>query len=72
MEDILDKGEGYASIPSSIKPDYFTQAVADNSDYGQENASQHITDMILVQYQSGSFATNNTINLTIEAINKKS
>ena len=37
-------------IPANIVYNQFTQAVADNSDYGQEFSSQHITNTILVQH----------------------
>ena len=37
--DILTCGDGYATIPSNIKPSYFFQAASDNGDYGQESNS---------------------------------
>ena len=58
-EEIIAAGDGYATIPSNIKRDCFTQAASDNGDYGQECASQHVTNTVLYQYPlqqlSGNF-----------------
>ena len=48
--DLLEDGNGYATIPTNISHGIFTQAATDNSDYLQENASQHITNTVLYQY----------------------
>ena len=48
-EDILASEDGYATVPSNIVPGVFTQAAADNGDYGQENSSQHVTNIVLYQ-----------------------
>ena len=50
VDEIQAKDEGYTMIPANIVYNQFTQAVADNSDYGQEFSSQHITNTILVQH----------------------
>ena len=56
--DILEKGDGFATLPSNLSKDFFTQAASDNGDYGQENTSQHITNTVLYQY--GNFGSANT------------
>ena len=38
----MNEGEGYSAVPSNIQPNIFTQG-----DYGQENASQHVTNAVL-------------------------
>ena len=53
--DILEKGNGFATLPSNLSEDFFTQAASDNGDYGQENTSQHITNTVLYQY--GNFGS---------------
>ena len=50
VDEIQAKDEGYTMIPTNIVYNQFTQAVADNSDYGQEFSSQHMTNTILVQH----------------------
>ena len=50
---IIEEGDGYATVPTNIIPDVFTQAAFDNGDYGQENASQHVTNTVLYQYKRG-------------------
>ena len=44
---IMNEGEGCSTIPSNIQPNIFAQAVFDNGDYGQENASLHATNTVL-------------------------
>ena len=51
---IMNEGEGYSTIPSNIQQNIFTQGAFDNGDYGQENASQHVTNTVLYQYSKGS------------------
>ena len=46
----MNEGEGYSAVPSNIQPNIFTQG-----DYGQENASQHVTNAVLYWYTQGSF-----------------
>ena len=48
-EQIIERGDGYATISTNTVFGECAQAAFDNADYGQENASQHIT--ITVQYQ---------------------
>ena len=48
-DNIIKQNKGYSVIPNNITSCKFTEAVADNSDYGQENNSQHITNTILLQ-----------------------
>ena len=43
----MNEGEGCSTIPSNIQPNIFAQAVFDNGDYGQENASLHVTNTVL-------------------------
>ena len=47
---ILERGEGYATIPSNVFPLFFTQTASDNGDYSQESNSQHVTNTVLYQY----------------------
>ena len=70
-DEILNNDEGYACIPNNIASDLFTQAVADNSDYGQENSSQHITNTILLQYPN-EHNFNFNVNLINTVVKKKS
>ena len=58
---LVEEGEGYATIPTNVKPNLFTQAASDNGDYGQEILSQHVTNTVLYQYNNlcGSFNTEN-------------
>ena len=49
-DEIVAAGDGYETIPSNIKRNCFTQAASDNGDYGQECASQHVTNTVLYQY----------------------
>ena len=49
-DEIVDAGDGYATIPSKIKTNCYTQAASDNGNYGQECASQHVTNTVLYQY----------------------
>ena len=51
----MNEGEGYSTIPSNIQLNIFMQAAFDNGDYGQGNASQHVTNTVLYQYTQGSF-----------------
>ena len=55
--EIIENGEVYSTILTNMKQGFFTQAATDNSDYMQENASQHITNTVLYQYPlSGTFS----------------
>ena len=57
----LCSNEGYSTIPSNIHPGTFMQAAFDNGDFGQENASQHVTNTVLYQYTQDSFQNVNRI-----------
>ena len=70
-DEILNNDEGYACIPNIIASDIFTQAVADNSDYGQANSSQHITNTILLQYPN-EHNFNFNVNVINTVVKKKS
>ena len=48
--EVMESGDGYATIPSNISSNIFTQAASDNGDYGQENNSQHVTNTVVYQY----------------------
>ena len=52
---LIEEGDGYATIPTNIVPGIFTHAAFDNGDYGQENASQHVTNTVLYQCKHGTF-----------------
>ena len=80
---LIETGSGYATIPTNIGYGHFTQAASDNSDYTQENASQHITSTVLYQYPlNGTFGEhgiqtmktgagrNRSVNLPTEPILK--
>ena len=55
-EQIIERGDGYATIPTNIVFAEFAQAAFDNADYGQENASQHVTNTVIYQYcRKGEF-----------------
>ena len=54
--DVLEEGDEYATLPSNVKPDIFSQVAFDNADYGKENNSQHITNTIIYQYPNGYFS----------------
>ena len=54
--DILEEGDEYATLPSNVKPDIFSQVAFDNADYGQDKNLQHITDTGIYQYPNGSFS----------------
>ena len=60
-DDMLAKDEGYSCIPSNIVCNQFIQAVSDNSDYGQEDASQYISITILLQYTNGYNFNSNVV-----------
>ena len=52
-------GNGYATKPTIITSNKFTQAATDNSDYMQENSSQYIINSVLYQYDvEGRFEYN--------------
>ena len=52
-------GNVYATEPTNIIPNKFTQDATENSDYMQENSSQHITISMLHQYDvEGRFEYN--------------
>ena len=48
--EIVMNGNDYATKLTNIFPNKFTQATTDESDYMQENSSQHITNSVLYQY----------------------
>lgn len=56
-EGLIEEGDGYAMIPSNIVTGSFVQAAFDNADYGQAEASQHVTNTVLYQCQQGSFGS---------------
>ena len=60
---LIEADEGFATVPTNIRPNVFTQTAFDNGDYGQENNSQHVTNTVLYQYNSytGSCGNVNTI-----------
>ena len=47
---ILEKGDGFATLPTNLSKFFLTQAASDNGNYRQENTSQHITNTVLYQY----------------------
>ena len=52
----MERGDGYATIPTNIVFGEFSQAAFDNVDYGQESASQHVTNTVTYQYcRNGEF-----------------
>ena len=56
-EQIIERGDGYAIIPTNVVYGEFAQAAFDNADYGQENASQHVTNTAIYQYcRNGEFS----------------
>ena len=44
---IIERGDGYATIPTNIVFGEFAKAAFDSADYGQENASQHVTSTVI-------------------------
>ena len=55
-EQIIERGDEYATMPTNIIFGEFAQAAFDNADYGQEDASQHVTNAVIYQYcHSGEF-----------------
>ena len=55
-EQIIERGDGYATIPTNIVFGEFAQAAFDNADFGQENASQHVANAAIYQYcRNGEF-----------------
>ena len=48
-EQIIERGEGYATIPTNIVFGEFAQAAFDNADCGNENALQHVTNTVIYQ-----------------------
>ena len=50
VTDILEKVDGFATLPTKLSKFNFLQAASDNGDYGQESTSQHITNIVLYQY----------------------
>ena len=61
VHDILEEGDKYATLSSNVKYDIFSQVVFDNGDYGQENNSQRITNIVIYQYPNGSFSEDTDI-----------
>ena len=55
-EEIIERGEGYATISTNIVFGECAQATFDNADYGVENSSQHVTNTVIYQYcRNGEF-----------------
>ena len=55
-EQIVERGHGNATIPTNIVFGELSQAAFDNADYGQENASQPVTNTVIYQYcHNGEF-----------------
>ena len=48
--DIIESNVGYAALPTNIKTGVFTHAASDIANYGQENSSRHVTNIVLYQY----------------------
>ena len=46
-EQIIERGDGYATIPTIIVFGEFAQAAFDNADFRQENTSQHVTNTVI-------------------------
>ena len=60
-EQLMSNEDGYATLPSNIQSSdgCLVQAIADNGDYGQEENSQHITNIVLVKppsFTEGNFS----------------
>lgn len=70
-EEILAAGDGYATIPSNIDANLFTQAASDNGDYGQESASQHVTNTVLYQYPLEQLLNGNFDIANINSLSSK-
>ena len=68
---LLEAEEGYTTIPSNITPGSFIQAAFDNGDYGQDNASQHVTNTVLYQHQNGSFTSAPTARIPCSSTNSR-
>ena len=49
-EEVIERGDGYATISTNDVFGECAQATFDDADYGQENASQHITNTAIYQY----------------------
>ena len=49
-EQTIERCDGYATIPTNIVFGEFAKAAFDSADYGQENASQHVTSTVIYQY----------------------
>ena len=69
---IIENGDGYATIPSNIKHNAFTQAASDNGDYGQENCSQHVTNTVLYQYGCTGTFNRSTAEITTRKKHRRS
>ena len=55
-EQIIERSDGYATISTNIVFGECAQAAFDNAYYGQENASQHVTNTVIYQYRrNGEF-----------------
>ena len=50
-EQIIERGDGYTTVPTNIVFGEFAQVAFDNVDYGQENASQHVTNTVIYQLE---------------------
>ena len=64
--DILEEGDEYATLPSNIKPGIVSQVAFNNTHYGQEKNSQHITNTVIYQYPNRSFSEDTVTNVTKE------
>ena len=57
----MSNEDDYATLPSNIQSSdgCLVQTIADNGDYGQEENSQHITNIVLVKppsFTEGNFS----------------
>ena len=68
--DIIERNDGYATLPTNMSMGAFTQAASDNADYQQENNSQHVTNTILYQY--GNMDTQQIQRKTKQKSNRRS
>ena len=55
-EQIIERGDDYATISANIVFSKCAQAAFDNANFGQENASQHAANTVIYQYcRNGEF-----------------
>ena len=68
-EQIIERGDGYATIPTNIVFGEFAQAAFDNANYGQENASQHVTITVIYQYcRNGEYFLKSLLQRSIKSL----